>query len=86
MVRAGECNFGTDMDFTNLKMRERIDTIKSVLPDDADEPMLFKVRSVNDAHCLFMGLLSQRNRRSHPIVENKIQNRLERVPAYSPFP
>ncbi|NLY75580.1 MAG: efflux RND transporter permease subunit, partial [Firmicutes bacterium] len=79
MVMA-ECNFGADMDFTNLKMRERIDMIKSVLPDDADEPMLFKF-DPSMMPIAFYGIASPKGiAEATRIAENKIQNRLERVP------
>lgn len=38
-----ECNYGTDMDYQNLKIRERIDLIKSNLPDDAEDPIIYKL-------------------------------------------
>lgn len=36
-------NWGTDMDFASLQMREKIDIIKGFLPDDASDPMVFKI-------------------------------------------
>lgn len=38
-----EFNMGTDMDFAALEMREKVDTIKGFLPDDADSPMVLKI-------------------------------------------
>lgn len=79
MVMA-ECNFGTDMDFTNLKMRERIDMIKRSLPEDADEPMLFKF-DPSMMPIVYYGISSPKGiAEATRIAENKIQNRLERVP------
>src|SRR6056297_804424 len=37
-----EFNWGTDMDFAVLDLREKIDLIRSFLPDDADRPLIFK--------------------------------------------
>ncbi|MDI3534949.1 MAG: hydrophobic/amphiphilic exporter (mainly bacteria), family [Thermosediminibacterales bacterium] len=37
-----EFNWGTDMDFATLQMREKIDMVKSMLPDDASDPVVFK--------------------------------------------
>lgn len=38
-----EFNYGTDMDFASLEMREKIDMIKGFLPDDASSPMVMKI-------------------------------------------
>lgn len=35
-------NFGTDMDFAALEMREKIDIIEGYLPDDTSDPMVLK--------------------------------------------
>lgn len=37
-----EFNWGTDMDFALLDVREKLDLIKGYLPDGADSPMVFK--------------------------------------------
>lgn len=37
-----EFNSGTDMDFATLQMREKIDMIKSLLPDEVSSPMVIK--------------------------------------------
>lgn len=38
-----ELNFGTDMDFAALEMREKVDLVKGFLPDEAAEPMVMKI-------------------------------------------
>ncbi|WP_425446207.1 efflux RND transporter permease subunit [Dethiothermospora halolimnae] len=38
-----EFNFGTDMDFASLKMRENVDLVKGYLPDGANDPMVMKI-------------------------------------------
>lgn len=79
MVMA-ECNFGTDMDFTNLKMRERIDMIKRYLPEGAEEPILFKF-DPSMMPILYYGISSPKGiADATRLAENKIKNRLERVP------
>ena len=79
MVMA-ECNFGTDMDFTNLKMRERIDMIKQYLPEGAEEPMLFKF-DPSMMPIVFYGISSPKGiADATRLADNKIKNRLERVP------
>lgn len=37
-----EFNWGTDMDFATLEMRERLDLIQGFLPDGVDSPRVFK--------------------------------------------
>lgn len=36
-------NWGTDMDFATLKMREKVDMIKAMMPDDAGDPMIMQM-------------------------------------------
>lgn len=36
-------NWGTDMDFATLQMREKIDMIKGILPEDVNSPMVMKM-------------------------------------------
>lgn len=38
-----EFNFGTDMDFASLEMREKVDMVKGFLPGDASDPMVLKI-------------------------------------------
>lgn len=42
-IVVAEFDFGIDMDFTALEMREKVDMVKSYLPDDATEPMIMKL-------------------------------------------
>ncbi|NLW47938.1 MAG: efflux RND transporter permease subunit [Firmicutes bacterium] len=76
----GECNFGTDMDFTNLKMRERIDMIKKILPEGAEEPMLLKF-DPSMMPIIVHGISCPKGiAEATRLTDNKIKNRLERVP------
>ena len=36
-------DFGTDMDFAALEMREKVDLVKGALPDDATQPIVMKI-------------------------------------------
>ncbi|MEA4848633.1 MAG: efflux RND transporter permease subunit [Clostridiaceae bacterium] len=38
-----EFNSGTDMNFATLQMREKVDMVKGMLPDDVEAPMIIKV-------------------------------------------
>ncbi|WP_130805605.1 efflux RND transporter permease subunit [Senegalia massiliensis] len=42
-VIIAEFNFGTDMDFASLEMREKVDMIKGFLPEGANDPMVLKI-------------------------------------------
>lgn len=41
-VVMAEANYGADLDYIALTMRERIDLVKPYLPDDVEAPILFK--------------------------------------------
>lgn len=36
-------NFGVDMDMAALEMREKVDMVKGILPEDSEEPMVMKI-------------------------------------------
>lgn len=75
-----ECNYGTNMDFTNLKMRERIDLIKDTLPEDADEPVIFKF-DPSMMPIVFYGFSSPKGlAEATRLVKDKVKVELERVP------
>ncbi|MBS4534922.1 efflux RND transporter permease subunit [Clostridium sp. D2Q-14] len=38
-----EFNFGTDMDFASLEMREKVDMVKGLLPEGSNDPMVLKM-------------------------------------------
>lgn len=74
-----EFNYGTDMEFATLDMREKVDRIKGYLPDDATEPMVMKldpnampIIDLSVAGDMDLGRLQQ-------IVEDDIKPKLERV-------
>ncbi len=79
IIRA-ECNYGTDMDFTNLKMRERIDLVKRVLPTDANDPIIFKI-DPSMFPIVFWGMSSPKGlAEATRLAEDKIKPRIERIP------
>ncbi|TCL63752.1 HAE1 family hydrophobic/amphiphilic exporter-1 [Hydrogenispora ethanolica] len=79
-VITAECNYGTDMDFTNLKMRERIDLVKRYLPEDAEDPLIFKMDPAM-IPIVFWGMSSPKGlAEATRLAEDKIKPRLERVP------
>ncbi len=79
-VIVAECNYGTDMDFTNLKMRERIDLVKRALPTDASDPIIFKM-DPSMIPIVFWGMSSPKGlAEATRLAEDKIKPRLERIP------
>jgi HAE1 family hydrophobic/amphiphilic exporter-1 len=75
-----ECNYGTNMDFTNLKIRERIDLIKRYLPAEVDDPVIFKF-DISMMPIVFYGFSSDKGiPEATRLANDKVKNRLERIP------
>lgn len=78
-VVIAEFNFGTNMDFASLDMREKIDLIKRFLPAEATDPMVMKI-DPNAMPIIQLSLsgssdLAQLQR----LAEDTIKPRLERL-------
>jgi HAE1 family hydrophobic/amphiphilic exporter-1 len=75
-----EFNYGTDMDFASLKVRERIDLIKRALPDDIEDPIIFKFDPAM-MPIIFLGMSSPKGlAETTRLGDDKLKPRLERVP------
>lgn len=74
-----EFNWGQDMDFATLNIREKVDQIEGRLPDAVDKPMVMKMDpNMFPVMTLAMhGDLDQQ--RLKDIAENTVKNRLERL-------
>lgn len=74
-----EFNFGTDMNFAALEMREKIDMIKGALPSEVSSPMVMKI----DPNAQAIMQLSLTNSgdlsKLQAIAEDNIKPRLERI-------
>ncbi|WIF95982.1 efflux RND transporter permease subunit [Caminicella sporogenes] len=74
-----EFNFGVDMDFASLEMREKVDLVKRLLPDDAGSPMVMKI----DPNAFPIIQIAFSNggdlTKLQNLIEDKIQNRIERI-------
>lgn len=75
-----EYNYGTNMDNAALDLREKIDLIKGMLPEDATSPMVIKI-DPNMQPILMLSLSSDSLTLTElqQIAEDKIQPRLERT-------
>jgi len=72
-------NWGTDMDFASLQMREKVDLVKGMLPDGADDPTVFKM-DPNMLPVMQLAIVGDRPQQVKQVTEDVIQPRLERIP------
>jgi HAE1 family hydrophobic/amphiphilic exporter-1 len=71
--------WGTDLDVGANDVRERVDRIIGILPDDIERPRIFKF-DVNSMPILQLGVSSNMNPLDlRELVEDQVQYRLERV-------
>ncbi len=71
-------NWGTDMDFASLQMREKVDLVKGMLPEGADDPMVFKM-DPNMLPVMQLAIVGDRPHQVKQVTEDVIQPRLERI-------
>ncbi|HAU31245.1 MAG: Acriflavin resistance protein [Desulfotomaculum sp. 46_80] len=71
-------DWGTDMNFATLQMREKVDMIKQYLPDGSNAPMVFKM-DPNQLPIMQLALSSVDRARLKQITDDTIKPRLERV-------
>jgi len=72
-------NWGTDMDFAILEIREKVDLVEGMLPEGCEEPLIFKMDpSMMPVYTIAMsGDIGQWELRQ--LAEDEIKNRLERI-------
>ena len=73
-------NYDTDMDFATLEMREKVDLIKSILPDDATDPMVMRI----DPNALPIMQIAISNKQGElsglqTLAEDEFQPAIERI-------
>jgi HAE1 family hydrophobic/amphiphilic exporter-1 len=72
-------NFGVDMDNAALEMREKVDLIKGLLPEDAEDPMVLKI-DPNAMPIIQIALTSGGDlARLQELAEDTFSQRLERL-------
>lgn len=75
-----EFNYGTNMDFASLKVRERIDLVKRYLPSEVESPLIFKYDPAM-MPIVFLGMSSQKGLvEATRLGNDKLKPRLERIP------
>ncbi|MCY6485235.1 efflux RND transporter permease subunit [Clostridium aestuarii] len=77
-VVIAEFNFGTDMEFATLHMREKIDMIKGYLPEDTNDPMVLKIDPNAQAVMILSVTGYKELSQLQAFVEDNIENKLER--------
>ncbi|MDI6870442.1 MAG: efflux RND transporter permease subunit [Bacillota bacterium] len=78
-VVAVEFEWGTDMDFATLAIREKVDMIKRYLPEDIEPPMVVKA-DPSMMPIMQIGVYGRRNLASlKKLVDDEIRPKLERV-------
>lgn len=71
-------NFGTDMDFTALKMREKVDMIKGFLPEGASDPIIMQI-DPNAQAIMQISVSGDDIATLQSYAENDLKSRLERI-------
>lgn len=71
-------NMGTDMDQALIDMREKVDQIKSTLPDDADDPTVIKL-NMDSMPVVIFALKGDDIAQMQAIADDTISPRLERI-------
>lgn len=71
--------YGTDMDFAALEMREKVDLVKGMLPDTASTPLVLKI-DPNSTPILNIGISSDMKLNDlKKLVEDEMESRFSRV-------
>ena len=79
-VIACKFNWGTDLDVATNDIRDKLDLARRELPDDVEEPILFKFSSAT-APILFMTISATKSwPRLYHLADKEIADRLKRVP------
>ncbi|WP_406677239.1 efflux RND transporter permease subunit [Moorella sp. ACPs] len=74
-----EFNWGQDMDFAALNMREKVDQVERFLPEAADKPMIIKF-DPNMMPVMTLAMYGDMDeQRLKDLAENTIKSRLERL-------
>ena len=74
-----EFEYGTDIDVATNDVRDKIDMIRSVLPDNSDNPVLFKF-GTDDIPILILSVTAEESMPGlYKILDDKVANPLKRI-------
>ena len=74
-----EFNFGTDIDVATNDVRDKLDVVESALPDDVDNPMIFKF-GTEDIPILILSVTAEESTNAlYKILDDKVVNPLARI-------
>ena len=75
-----EFNYGTDIDYSMNDVRDKLDMIKGVLPDGAEEPIIFKFSTDMIPVTMLSAMADESSNALYKILDDKICNPLNRIP------
>ena len=74
-----EFEYGTDIDVATNDVRDKIDMIRSILPDNSDNPVLFKF-GTDDIPILILSVTAEESMPGlYKILDDKVANPLKRI-------
>ena len=74
-----EFNYGTDIDVATNDVRDKLDMVSSALPDDAENPIIFKF-GTDDIPILVLSVTAEESMNAlYKILDDKISNPLARI-------
>ncbi len=74
-----EFEYGTNLDEATNDIRDRLDRISSILPEGADNPMIFKFSTSSMPIIMYVMTADESYRSLENILEDDIENRLNRI-------
>ncbi|MDR1517105.1 MAG: efflux RND transporter permease subunit [Dysgonamonadaceae bacterium] len=75
-----EFNYGTDIDIVTNDVRDKIDMVKSSLPDDISTPIIFKFSMDMIPVTIYSATATENINGLYKILDEKVANPLNRVP------
>jgi HAE1 family hydrophobic/amphiphilic exporter-1 len=75
-----EFEFGSDTDVATNDVRDKLDMVKSMLPEDAENPIIFKF-GTDDIPIMLLSVTSKESTNAlYKILDDKVANPLARIP------
>lgn len=74
-----EFNSGTDIKYAEQQVRDRVDSVKSVLPEDIDEPVIMRFDPSDHAIMMLSVAADLPDGELYDVVKLRIKNRLEQL-------